>query len=272
MTSITDLLNKKKQNISDKRMGYKNTYKCKPGITTIRILPGWRKDDPTFSHPFGQSFIKDFDGKLITVVGAKNITYGEDDAIQNLINNAKAQAKTDAQRKHWDEARAKPRELLNALILDDKEIDPKEPQLIDFSENMLESIIDQVQLNDIAETFLDLDEGFNLKVSRSGSGFNTKYTFVFDRKPSKVDHSVMDNINDIDAFIRSKMAETDVAINAIKSITATGEHLQIEDRSVDYSGSTSVVEDGNFEEVPWEVENKKEILSEDEIDNLFNED
>lgn len=272
MTSISDILNKKKQGIADKRMGSKNAYKCKPGITTIRILPGWRKDDPTFSHPFGQSFIKDFDGKTLAVIGARNIAYGEDDPIQNLINNAKAQAHTDAQRKHWDEARAKPRELVNALVLDDKEIDPKEPQLVEFSETMLESIIDQVQMNDIAETFLDLNEGFNLKVSRSGTGFNTKYTFVFDRKPTPVDPSVMDNLNDIDAFVRSKMAETDRAINAIKSVTTGGEHLQIEDRSVDYSGSTAVVEDGNFEEVPWAVENVKETLSTDEIDSLFTED
>lgn len=270
MTSISDLLKKKKQQTTDKRMGSKNPYKFKNGITTIRILPGWRKDDPTFFHSFGQSFIKNFDGATLAVIGAKNISYGEDDPVQNLINLAKANAATDAQRKHWDEARAKPRELVNALILDDKETDPNTPEIVSFSETQLEQIIDQVTMNDITDTFLDLNEGFNLKVSRTGTGFNTKYTFVFDRKPSKVDASVMDNVIDLDAYVRSQMADTDRAINAIKSITTGGEHLAL-------THSGSVVEDATYENVeddtpPFEVDNHRETLSSEEIDNLFEED
>lgn len=275
MTSISDFLNKKKQGISDKRMGSKNAYKFKNGVTTIRILPCWRKNgDPTFTHSFGQSFIKDYDGKTLAVIGARNLSYGEDDPIQNLIANAKANALTDAQRKHWDEARAKQRELVNALILDDKEVDPNTPEIVDFSETMLEQIIDQVQMADIAEEFLDLEKGFNLKVSRTGTGFNTKYTFVFDRKPSPVNPAVMDNINDLDAYVRSKMIDTDRAINAIKSITTDGEHLALTHTGSVASGEVvegefNAVEDALDVTPPFEVDNTKQTLSDEEIADLF---
>lgn len=280
MTSITELLKKKQQETQDKRMGSKNPYKFKNGITTIRILPGWRgEDDPTFFHSFGQSFIKNQDGKVLAVIGCRKCSYGEDDPIRNLIQQAQSQARTDAQAKLWKDALAKPRELMNALVLDDKEVDPNVPEIVDFSATMLEQIIEQVQLNDIGETFLDLEEGFNLKVSRTGSGFNTKYTFVFDRKPTSVSPSVMENLNDLDAFVRSKMADTDRAINAIKSITTGGEHLQIEDKNHSYSGDDTPIEAeyssvDDDEGLPWEAaaENRKETVSEDYIDNLFGDD
>lgn len=277
MTSISELLKKKKQQIVDKRVGTKNPYKFKNGVTTIRILPTWRTEgEPVFFHPFGQSFIKNMDGKVLAVIGAKNIAYEEDDAVQNLINLAKAGSTTDAQRKHWDDARAKPRQLLNALVLDDKEVDPNVAEIISISETQLEQIIDQVDLNGIMDEFLDLKNGFNLKVSRAGSGFNTKYTFVFDRKPSEVNPSVMETAIDLDAYVRSQMTDTDRAINAIKSITSGNEHLALEDRSVDYSGDRGVV-DGDYSNVddddipPFEMENRKETISQDEIDSLFEE-
>lgn len=274
MTSISELLKKKKQQIVDKRVGAKNPYKFKNGVTTIRILPTWRSEgEPVFFHPFGQSFIKNMDGKVLAVIGAKNIAYEEDDAVQNLINLAKANATTDSQRKHWDECKAKPRQLLNALILDDKEVDPNVAEIISISETQLEQIIDQVDLNGIMDEFLDLKNGFNLKVSRSGSGFNTKYTFVFDRKPTEVNPSVMDTVVDLDAYVRSQMADTDRAINAIKSITTGNEHLQIEDRSVSYAGDSDVV-DGVYDNVdddtpPFEVDNERATISQEEIESLF---
>lgn len=273
MTSITELLNKKKQEINDKRAGSKNPYKFKSGVTTIRLLPSWREDDVQFYHPFGQSFIKNMDGKVLAVIGARNIAYGESDAVQEAIAMAKAGATTDAQRKHWDEARAKPRQLLNALVLDDKDVDPNEPEIISISETQLEQIIEQVDMAGIMEEFLDLEKGFNLKVSRTGTGFNTKYSFTFERKESAVDPSVMEKVTDLDAYVRSQMADTDRAINAIKSITTGGEHLAIEDRSVSYSGDEGAV-DAEYTSVeddspPFEVDNVRETLSEGQIEDLF---
>lgn len=272
MTSVSELLKQKRQNIADKRMGSKNAYKFKNGVTTIRILPGWRKDDPTFSHSFGQTFIKNMDKQTLAVIGDRRITYGEDDAVRTLIQRAMGDASTDAQREHYKDMLASSRELVNALVLDDKEVDPKHSQLVDFSETQFDQILEQVELAGIAEEFLDLENGFNLKVSKTGTGFNTKYAFTFDRKPSTVDPSVLDTLIDIDAYIRSKFQDTERAVNALKSLTQGAAPTP---KSLSYSGGDDIVE-GQYDAVEEahlvsdeETNVTKRTLTDEEFDSLF---
>jgi hypothetical protein len=273
MTSISDFINKKRQQTADKKMGMKNPYKFKGGVTTIRILPTWRKDgDKIFYHEFGQAFIKNMNKETLAVIGDRRITFGEDDAIRGLIQRAMGDAATDAQREHYKEMLAKPRILVNALVLDDREVSPTEAQLVDFSETQFDQILEQVQLAGIADEFLDLAAGFNLKVSKTGTKFTTKYTFTFDRKSSSIDPTVLDTLIDIDAYVRSKFADTDRAINALKSIS---QGTTIEPRAISYSGNADVVE-GVFNEAsdpaPWEgedqIERRTEITDED-LDKYF---
>ena len=272
MTSVSQLLNKKRQQTADKRLGSKNAYKFKGGTTTIRILPTWRKDgDIKFFHEFGQAFIKNMDKETLAVIGDRQLTYGEDDPIRTLILRAKGDAVTDSQREFWHEMLAKPRILVNALVLDDKEVSPTEPQIIDFSETQFDNICEQAGLNEIADEFLDFNKGFNLKVNKTGTGFKTKYTFTFDRKPSAIDESVMENVTDIDAFVRSKFVDTDRAINALKTVMQSGN----ETRALSYSGNDETVIDGDYNAVDEArtvsedvtVENRH--LSDEEVDNLF---
>lgn len=272
--SVSELLKQKRQNVADKRAGSKNAYKFKGGITTLRILPGWRKDgDATFYHDFGQAFIKNMDKQTLAVIGDRSITYGEDDAIRSLIQKAKAEATTDAQREHYHEMLAKPRVLVNALVLTDKEVDPTVPQLVDFSETQFDQILEQVELAGIADDFLSLENGFNLKVSKSGTGFNTKYSFTFERNASKVDAAVLENLVDIDAFVRSKFQDTDRAINALKSLT---QGVSVT-KALSYSGDSDVVDaeynavDEARDPAPWEEEQnvEKRNPSAEEIDNYF---
>src|SRR4051812_49394934 len=109
MNKLSDLLNQKRQQTADKRMGSKNAYKFKGGVTTIRILPTWRKDgDNTFFHEFGQAFIKNMNKETLAVIGDRKITYGEDDPIRGLIQRALGEAATDAQREHYKDMLAKP--------------------------------------------------------------------------------------------------------------------------------------------------------------------
>lgn len=277
MVSVSELINKKKQQIQDKRAGNKNTYRFKQKTTTIRILPGWRKDgDPTFYHDFGQTWIKDMDGNVLAAVGDAKITYGQEDVVRGLVQRAMGEARTDAQRAHYKEMIAKPRILVNAQILDDKDIDPNVPEITEFSETQFEQILEQVTVAGIDEDFLSLENGFDLIVSKSGTGFQTKYSFTFARKTRKVPESIMENINDIDAYVRSKFAETERAVNALKSLTQSGDVLQIESRSTSLSGDDAIV-DGDFNAVEDAkanpasemVEVERRVLSDEELENLF---
>jgi hypothetical protein len=267
MNKLSDLLNQKRQQTADKRMGSKNAYKFKGGVTTIRILPTWRKDgDNTFFHEFGQAFIKNMNKETLAVIGDRKITYGEDDPIRGLIQRALGEAATDAQREHYKDMLAKPRVLVNAAILDDREVPPTEAQIVDFSETQFDQILEQVQLIGIADEFLDLEAGFNLKVSKSGTGFNTKYTFTFDRKPSAAPAGVMDTLVDIDAYIRSKFTDTDRAINALKTIS---QGVPIQTKALSYGGDKDEVA-GTFDTVDeTETPVERHTLTDAEVDKLF---
>jgi hypothetical protein len=277
MTSVTDLLNKKSQAVADKHAGNKNTYRPKQAKTTIRILPGWRNDgDPTFFHDYGETWIKTMDKKVLAVVADRKMTFGEEDVVRGLVQGALANAKTDGQREHWKEALASPRVLLNALVLDDKNVNPDEPQIFEFSEAGFTAVINQALDAGISEEFLDLANGFDLVISKTGTGMSTKYSYTFLRKSRSVDESVLEKLNDIDAYIRAKFADSERAVNAIKSLTQSADILQIEDRSVDYAGESNIV-DGSFDAVEdakanagiESVEVERTIMDSSEIDKLF---
>lgn len=236
----------KRQQISDKKQGSKNTYRFKNKKTTIRILPTWRPADheePIFYHDFGMSYIKDFDGNLLAVVGDARITYGQDDPIRNLINKALGTARTDAQRQHYKEMLAKPRIIVNALVLDDKEnADPNIPEIVEFSSNQFDQVLAQMQLiAEGGENPLSLSAGYDLIVEKEGSGLLTKYKFNFARKATSVPESAMENINDIDSFLRSKFTDSDRASNAIKSLTQGADVYQ--SKAIGYSGNAETVTD-----------------------------
>jgi hypothetical protein len=171
---------------------------------------------------------------------------------------------------------AKSRVLVNAQVLDDKNVDSNVAQVVEFSEAQFTNAIEQAVLAGIGDEFLDLDNGFDLIVSKSGKGLETKYTFTFARKSRKVEAAVRESINDIDAFIRAKFADSERAVNAIKSLTQGVDVLQIEGRSrdTDYSGGSdivdgdyNVVDDAKTVEEPLEIE--KHTISDAEIDSLF---
>lgn len=287
--SLAAQIKRSRQKFADRAAGNKDTYRFKQKKTTIRILPPWREATTEeveeglgapFYHEFGQAWIKDMDKNVLAVIGDRKVTYGEDDPIRSLIQRAIGEARTDAQREHYKEMLAKARVLCNALILDDKDIDKNVPEIVEFSPTQWDTILGGMEvLLDGGDDPLSLTDGFDLIVERSGTGMQTKYTFTFARRPSSVDESVMENINNIDAFIRSKFAETDRAINALKSITQ-GERLQLTDRNTDMRSGRNIAEDvveADYDAVedarnsmgddPFDVETT--TINQDDLDALF---
>lgn len=287
--SASEILRKKKQAMADKSAGRKNTVSFPNGKSTWRILPGWRTDDETFFHEFGQSWIKDMDGTILAVVGDAAMTYGEDDPIRNLISQAIGGARTDAQREHYKEALAKPRVLFNVQALDHKELSEDEAHILEVSEFQLGQIIEQAEMAGIIDTFLDADKGFDLIVTKTGKGkLNTKYQFTFSREAREVPSSVLDSIHDLDAYVRSKFAEPEraKALNAMKALTTGQEVLGIEDKSAERGDNERPAweEDGNIQDAEYDaVEEAKEdnvpnvkvenqVVSDEDLDGLFGDD
>lgn len=280
MTTLLEQLQTKRQEIADKKTGGKNPYKFKMKKTILRILPSWRpataEKQPIY-HDWGQAFIKDLDGNTLAVIGDRRMSYGEVDPIRNLIQSAMGEASTDAQREHYKQMLAKPRVLVNALVLNDSDVDANTAEIIDFSQNQFDTILPLMEaiLMD-GENPLDLEAGYNLVVEKEGAGLLTRYKLYFERKPSKVSASVLDTLVDLDAYVRSKCADTDRAINALKSVTQ-GAALPTTSRSLGYAGNSTTVTEAEYNVVdteraagvqdPVRVETKN--VSEEEIQALL---
>lgn len=268
----------KKQTISDKRTGGKNAYKFKQKSTTIRLLPSWRaaRSDEAIApwyHDFGQAFIKDLDGNLLAVVGDRKMSYGEDDPIRNLLNLAMAEAGSDAERGHYKGLLAKQRHIVNALVLNDKDVDNETPEIIEFSQTQLETIIDKmITIARDGENVFDFDKGYNLVIGKEGTGILTRYTFDFERRPSAINSSVMEKVVDLDAFVRAKFIDTDKAIAAIKSVSQSAAlALPSPSKTVSYSDSSIVEADYTVIDAAKEIRepNPTTSISDKTIDELL---
>jgi hypothetical protein len=290
MSDLLAEIRAKRQNIADKKTGMKKAYRFKQAKTLIRILPSWRpttEAERPFFHDFGQAFIKDLDGNLLAVIGDRKMTYGEDDAVRDLISLAKAEAGTDATREHYHQMIAKQKHIVNAVVLNDPGVDKNTAEMIEFSQTQLDTIFQQMEkILEDGENPLDLDNGYDLEVEKEGTGLKTRYKFLFARRPSKVDARVMDTVTDLDSYVRSQFNDTDRAINAIKSISQ-GAALPAPDKSKSYTNGDTVpwgesdtkdkVEDAEYTVVddaksgvrePTSV-NSREV-SQSEIDDLLN--
>jgi hypothetical protein len=287
--SLAAQLKKQKQAVAERNAGRQNAYKWKLASTEVRILPSWREateeelesgEGAPISHAFGQSWIKDFDGQLLAVVGDRKITYGEDCAVRNLIFKAQAASRSDGQRKHYKEMLASSRQLVNGLVLNDPDVDPTEPQILDFSEAQWTGPVGDliIAAAEEGDDVLSLENGFNLTVTKSGKGMETKYGFTLARRPSKVDPKVLEKLHDLDTFVKAKFADGERATNAIKSLM--GEPVALIDRSTDLiedrrstrnedvtEAQYDVIDDAAAGGVAVEVENV--AVSDADIDALF---
>jgi hypothetical protein len=278
--SLAAQLKKKQQAVAERKAGMMNSYRFKQAETEIRILPSWRRDlpaeDAPIYHDFGLTFVKDMDGAILAVVGDRKLTYGEDDEVRNLIDRAFSQSRTDAQRKHFKDMKASPRVLVNALVLNDKDVDPNEPQIVEFSESQFTGAISDllIKAEEEGDDVFDLEKGFNLFVKKTGKGMETKYSFTLARRSSAVDVEVLEKLHDIDAFVKAKFADGEKARNALRSLMqGPSEHVAISDRSTDLLEdrrdiTETDITDATYDEVT-EVESV--AVSDADIEALFDE-
>ena len=124
--SMRERLQQKREETKQKRASFTRAYKFKPGKTKLRILPSWRGDEEVFFHDFGEHWLKDIEtGKAICPIGDRSICFGEVDPIREKLEEAFRLEEDPDRRKILKDMKAKTATLVNALILNDKDVDPR---------------------------------------------------------------------------------------------------------------------------------------------------
>jgi hypothetical protein len=191
------------------------TAKLEAGENRVVILPGWRAEDPTWYHDFGQHFIKDEADQIKAVYLCTHATFEKDCAVCSALAAATRSAADDAMTEVLGKAKASRTVLVNALMLDSKE--PNTPVILELKRGIFEQILDIVIEYEGAP--LDPNAAIILKLSRDGKGLNTKYSAMPTAKTLKVPAAVLGKLHNLDDYVKQESEEQERrAIGAINSV------------------------------------------------------
>lgn len=208
--SVKDRIAAKRGQIAAGKSKGIRPYKFKTGKTLFRILPAANGGD--FDRPFGKMWLKSFDGQQKFSIGDRDITFGELDPIKDMIFSAMRAAPNEETRDHYKAMLAQRKNVFCALIISvngvaDPEQSPSEPVIIEVSETQFDNILAQFEAYTDMDPDYDLagkDTGHLFSCEKSGSGFDTKYTFLATPQKAPLKQEIIDKAIDLDAWIQGE--------------------------------------------------------------------
>lgn len=223
MNSLLERIQAKKQALAIKNA--ERPTKLSSAQNQIRILPNWAGDaDGPFFQDFGQHFIKNAAGQNQATYICTANTSGEPCDVCAALAAAASQLHPDDEvgAKTIHEARGSSRILVNAIYRNGTHPNAaKEPVLLELPPTVLEDILG------IAENYLsqhglnifDLEKGYDLTVTKSGAGRDTRYSVVCSPVPSVVDPSALNKCRNLEDYVKqASPAMLQKALVAVKQI------------------------------------------------------
>jgi len=217
MTSILDLVRQKQEKINSDKLRGMRTFKIPPGDTVLRILPSWAGEGEQFWHDWGQHFIKvnPNQDKPDAVYMCAEKTYEKECAICSTVRQAMANTDDDKERTALKENLAQKKYLLNVLVRTDKGRE-NDVQVVEIGQTIFDSILALFsEWGDITH----LTDGTDIKVTRTGSGFDTKYTLMPTRTSAAVAEDVLTRLVDLNSMVKQESEEKlRMAMNKIGAV------------------------------------------------------
>lgn len=212
--SIQDLIAGKQKDMAAKK-SRQNTLKPQPGTHTYRIMPSWRGgDEKQFWHDFAAHFIKTPESgtKPAAVYVCSDKTFGKPCEVCEAAKKLMAVSTNDDMTKQLKEALSAQRYLLNVLHLTGTE--PEKVQIMEVGTGVFEAICGLIgEYGDIT----DLNEGTDIKITRTGTGLDTKYTVIPAAKSKPVPAKLMASVPNLDEFVAQENPAGET-----KALTAVG--------------------------------------------------
>jgi len=224
---LNDIIKKRKEQAEERKLGNDSAYKLKEGKTQLRILPGWREDDDTFFHDFGMHFVKDAKGDLKGVHVCPRATYDEECPTCNAIGDAFGYVResmgeindSDDSVKALKKANAGNRILLNVVVRGDKRSDDS-VEVIDIPRSLFENDIISL-FEEYGEQIIATEDGLDITVNATGSGFDRKYTVMPTSPKNNVKDVTKEQLEarkDIDKWIKAQNWEQERVNKAIATV------------------------------------------------------
>lgn len=208
--SVKDRIAAKRGAIAANKSKGVRVYKWKPGKTLFRILPA--TDGGDWDRRFGKMWLKSFDGQQKFSIGDRDITFGQADPIKDMIFKAMRAAPTEELKEHYKDMLAATKNVFQVLIISvngaaDPDAPNTEPQIVEVSETQFDNILAQFEAYTDMDPEYDLagkDSGHLFTCEKTGSGFDTKYTFLATPQKAPLKQEIIDKAHDLDAWIQGE--------------------------------------------------------------------
>jgi hypothetical protein len=192
------------------------TVKLKEGKTCVRFLGTLGQK---FWRDLGVHWIKtELNGKPAAVTGCHDITYDQPCPVCAAIERAGKSAVDDDTVKIMKEWKAKPVIIVPALIRSGPDKSPV-PQILELTKTTWGKIMSMVET--FAESDInsfDLTNGVDFVIERTGKGFDTEYTPMTMPKSLPVDPKIMEQVPDLDAYIKKEFFDKGDEPKALRAI------------------------------------------------------
>lgn len=256
---------KQRADLQEKMGRRERTAKPQDGRSRWRILPSWKGlDELDVAHAWGQHFVKDAAGDLKAVHVCLKQTYGKDCPICDALDDAIAtahRAGDEETKKLLAESKSSSRYLLNAYevkkgVLPEVVILELPPTVFEMINDLIDQKADEQEVeDDDGETeivpgvdMLDPKKGFDVMITRTGKGLNTKYTVNCVTSPTRVPPELLEKLHDLDAYVKQEHAETEMkALNVVNTV-ASGRALPSPSKAGVLDADDDDILDGEFEE------------------------
>jgi hypothetical protein len=198
-----DLIRKKRQEALDEaNKKNANFYSWIEGRNILRILPPWEGSED-ITRIFGKHWGLGSEGK-INVFCPKQC-FGEPCPICEQLSILWKRNPSEEQKEWLRRVGAAPRYYANVVDMNNPD---EGPQIAELPKTVMEEIWnimldDEVGLGDISNP----DKGYDLIIDKTGKGLSTRYTIRAKRTPSAIDKSYVDQVVNLDTFVKTESYE-----------------------------------------------------------------
>jgi hypothetical protein len=223
MSSLLDAIKNKRQAIAAKS-GRERPAKLTSAKNMVRVLPRWDGDENgVFFQDFGQHFIKDKAGNIQAVYICTATTFGRPCDVCAQIAEISATTTDEDMVKVLSEAKSSSRMLVNAIYMNGTHANAKtEPVLLELPVTVVNDILGimETYLEDHDLNLISLKDGYDVVITKSGTGRDTKYTVTPSPKAREIPAETLSKARDLEAYAKQEYdAGLQKAIASLKAVT-----------------------------------------------------
>ena len=191
-------------------------FSPKIGETKFVLLAGWNPaHEEVFWREFGGHYVRDRGGKVVAFYPCDEVINGQPCPICNALRQAADSCHDDATLDLIKQARASRQYLVNAIVIGENN---NNPIVMSLSKSAFEQLINVIGA--WGQVVFDKNNPQLLQITRTGTGFETKYLASVLPERFTLPHDIYSKIKDLDKYVDQRTDQLQQkALNAVSNLT-----------------------------------------------------